>query len=161
MEGVSVNMIAQGLAATLSDALGLPLDKDIVQVTRAGHTGSSGWKRLGSPALFAGAVEPGRGYWLVDDFIGQGGTLANLRGYLLAKGGAFAGTTVLTGKPYSAILGLSVETLAQLRRKHGKLEQWWRERFGFGLESLTDSEARYLLRAEDADTIRARLADAE
>ncbi len=38
---------------------------------------------------------------------------------------------------------------------------WWRERFGFGFEFLTEFEARYLLRAENADTIRNRLAAAE
>jgi len=32
-----------------------------------------------------------------------------------------------------------------LRDKHGRdLEDWWRERFGFGFECLTRSEARYL-----------------
>ena len=36
----------------------------------------------------------------------------------------------------------------------------WRKRFGFGFDCLTESEARYLLRAEDADTIRNRLAAA-
>jgi hypothetical protein len=46
--------------------------------------------------------------------------------------------------------------------KHGDdLETWWRAEFGFGFDALTESEARYLLRAEDADTIRRRLAEAE
>jgi len=46
VEGVSVNMIAQGLAVTLSGRLGLRRDTEIIQTTRAGHTGASGWKRL-------------------------------------------------------------------------------------------------------------------
>lgn len=51
----------------------------------------------------------------------------------------------------------AVETLKTLRDKHGDIEPWWRAEFGYGFDVLTESEARYLSRAEDADTIRARL----
>lgn len=158
VEGASSNMIAQGMGAVISRGLGLDLDSDILQINSAGHTGSSGWKRLSSQAIFDGPVISGRHYWIVDDFIGQGGTIANLRGHILAGGGYFAGATSLTGKEYSAIIGLSSETLRDLRQKHGDLEPWWKAQFGFGFETLTESEAKYLFRAEDADTIRARLA---
>ena len=39
-------------------------------------------------------------------------------------------------------------------------EAWWKERFGYGFDCLTHSEARYLERAEDADSIRERLLEA-
>jgi hypothetical protein len=58
-------------------------------------------------------------------------------------------------------LALTDETLKALRIKHGNLEPWWREQFGFGFDALTESEARYLIRAEDADTIRNRLVEAQ
>jgi hypothetical protein len=158
-EGVSVNRISASVAQWLGLNLHLPVESGIVQVNRVGHTRSTGWHRLANQALFAGAVEPGRNYWLVDDFIGQGGTLANLRGYIQSNGGRVSGFTVLAGQERSAILGLRAETLAELRNKHGQLENWWRQRFGFGFDGLTESEARYLIRAENADTIRNRLAD--
>ena len=60
----------------------------------------------------------------------------------------------------SAKLALSDEQLGELRHKHGGLENWWRERYGFGFEALTQSEARYLARTADADTIRNRVAAA-
>jgi len=42
--------------------------------------------------------------------------------------------------------------------KHGReLENWWRERFGFDFDRLTRSEARYLQKTQDADTIRDRI----
>ena len=67
----------------------------------------------------------------------------------------------MTGQTYSAKLVSAEATLAALRAKHGKeLEDWWRSTFGYGFERLTESEARYLTRAEDADTIRNRLAQA-
>ena len=49
-------------------------------------------------------------YFLVDDFIGQGGTLANLKGYLESRGAAVLGATALTGKAYSAKLKLEDDT---------------------------------------------------
>jgi hypothetical protein len=86
--------------------------------------------------------------------------LANFRGHIEANGGRVIGAVALTGKPYSAKLALSDPQLAELRHKHGELEDWWRERFGFGFEALTQSEARYLARSADADTIRDRVAAA-
>lgn len=65
----------------------------------------------------------------------------------------------------SARIALTAETLQALRDKHGDLEQWWFSKFGYGFDALTEdalteSEARYLGRAEDADTIRGRLGEA-
>lgn len=145
----------------LSESLGFALWTDVVQISKAGHTGASGWWRLRSPALFSGHVEAGRTYILVDDFIGMGGTFANLRGHIEARGGCVLGAQALTGKPRSARLALQENTLTALRKKHGdELETWWRAEFGFGFEALTESEALYLLRAEDADTVRRRLDEA-
>ena len=44
-----------------------------------------------------------------------------------------------------------------LRDKHVQLENWWLEYFGFDFSCLTESEARYLIRSSDADTIRNRI----
>jgi hypothetical protein len=64
----------------------------------------------------------------------------------------------LTEKPYSAKLSLEQATLSALRAKHGdKPESWWKEAFGYGFEFLTESEARYLERADEAQLIRDRL----
>lgn len=161
VEDVSVNVIPQAMVAWLARQIGLEMESSLVQVNRVGHTKASGWHRLAHQAQFDGEVQAGRAYLLMDDFIGQGGTLANLRAFIEARGGRVVGAMALTGKSYSSRLALMAETLNALRAKHGDLESWWRERFGFGFESLTESEARYLLRAEDADTIRNRLATAE
>jgi hypothetical protein len=106
-------------------------------------------------------VEHGCSYLLVDDFIGQGGTLANLIGYVESAGGHAVGATVLTGKPYSAKLAPDNELICALRDKHGRdFENWWRKRFGFGFDCLTRSEARYLEKSADAQAIRDRLIEA-
>lgn len=160
VEGQSVNVIPTVMAAALAERLAWPVETGLIQVNRVGHTGASGFHRLATPALFSGEVARGGQYVLVDDFVGQGGTLANLRGYIEQGGGQVLAATALTGKPYSAILAATSKTLAKLRAKHGQLEDWWRQRYGYGFELLTESEARYLERAADADAIRAGLAAA-
>jgi hypothetical protein len=100
-------------------------------------------------------------YVLIDDFIGQGGTLANLRGYVHQQGGTVVGAIALAGQQRSSRLRLGEETLHKLRSKHGdELEKWWLSTFGYGLDCLTDSEAVYLFRSDSFDVITARLAAA-
>lgn len=159
VEAEGVNRIPMAMAAWVGRLTGLPVTSGVVQINRVGHTGSSGWHRLANQALFDGPVAPGVSYILVDDFVGQGGTFANLRGHVLALGGRAVGFFALTGKARSAKIALHPETLTALRSKHGHLESWWTVEFSFDFSGLTQSEAEYLLRV-DADTIRSRIAEA-
>jgi hypothetical protein len=157
VETAGMNAIPRAFARSLSKELGLPVASGIIQVNRVLHTGAGGYHRLSFPPVFEGEVEPGE-YVLVDDFIGQGGTLANLKGHVEAHGGRVTRGVVLCGKAYSAKLRLTPEALEALRQKHGReLEEWWFATFGYGFERLTESEARYLTRSPDAHTIRTRL----
>ncbi len=155
-----INEIPEALAVRIAERLGLKTDASLVQTNVVNHTGADGFSRLARQALFAGDVTQGADYLIVDDFIGQGGTMANFRGHIEENGGHVVGSVALTGKPYSAKLALSDQQLGELREKHGGLEEWWRNRFGFGFEALTQSEARYLARTADADTVRNRVAEA-
>lgn len=162
VEGAGVNAIPEALAEALSERLGLPVEGTVVQTNVVGHTGASGFARLVRQADFDGDIRAGADYLLVDDFIGQGGTLANLRGFVVAGGGNVIGAVVLTGKPHSSRVALSDEQLESLRRKHGPdLEAWWKARFGHPFDCLTESEARYLYRTATADAVRDRLAAEE
>jgi len=83
-------------------------------------------------------------------------------GYIESRGGKVIGAVSLTGKTYSAKLTLDKTQLDELRAKHGTdLENWWKGKFGHSFDLLTQSEARYLARSKDADTIRDRIAAAE
>ena len=77
--------------------------------------------RLARQPDFEGAVTQGRDYVLVDDFVGMGGTLANLRGFIEAQGGKVVAAVTLTGKPYSAKLALDAEQLQKLREKQAAM----------------------------------------
>jgi hypothetical protein len=158
LETEGVNEIPAALAKLLSVWLGLPSNESVVQSNTVGHTGASGYHRLANQALFFGAVLPEQHYLIVDDFVGQGGTLANLIGFIKSQGGHVVGATALTGKPYSAKLAPDEKQIQALRDKYGQeFEEWWRQRFGFGFTELTRSEARYLENSPDAHTVRDRL----
>lgn len=161
-ESEGVNAIPEAFADLLADRLGLETDAGIVQTNVVTHTGADGYGRLARQPVFDGDVVFGAEYVLVDDFVGQGGTLANLRGFIEAHGGRVLAAVTLTGKPHSAKLTLDSNQLEELRQKHGKdFENWWQERFGYSFDCLTQSEARYLARSPDADTIRDRLVAAQ
>ena len=158
LESAGVNEIPAALARRMAQWLHLPVNDSIVQSNSVGHTKASGFHRLAHQAKFFGPVTPAQCYFLVDDFVGQGGTLANLVGYIKVHGGEVLGATVLTGKPHSATLAPDDVSIQSLRKKHGyEFEEWWRQRFGFGFDCLTRSEARYLGNSADANTIRDRL----
>lgn len=155
------NAIPATLAVFLARRLGLEWDTHVVQTNVVCHTGADGYGRLARQAAFGGNVAQGRLHVMVDDFVGQGGTLANLRGWIETQGGKVIGAIGLAGKPYSAKLNPSEEQLHELRQRHGpELETWWRDRFGHAFDCLTQSEARYLARSPDVDTIRDRLTSA-
>ncbi|MCX7256425.1 MAG: phosphoribosyltransferase [Polaromonas sp.] len=161
-EREGVNAIPEVFADQLGKVLGWPVDTGVVQVNVVSHTGANGFWRLARQAEFEGPVTPGLDYVLVDDFVGMGGTLANLKGYIESNGGHVVAAVSLTGKPHSAKLAPTPERLNELREKHGTdFENWWIGQFAHGFDALTESEARYLARTETADTIRDRIAAAE
>ena len=162
LENQGVNAIPEVLADELGKRLDWPVDAGVVQVNVVGHTGADGFSRLARQAQFDGAIMAGTDYVLADDFVGMGGTLANLRGFIASQGGKVLAAVALTGKSHSARLKLSTAQLETLWNKHGtELEHWWQARFGHAFDALTESEARYLARSEDADAIRNRIAAAE
>ena len=161
-ESQGLNAIPAALTRLLSERLRISREITVVQTNVVSHTGADGYGRLARQACFDGPIEAGREYVMVDDFIGQGGTLANLRGWIEKQGGKVVGAVALTGKPYSAKLNPSKEQLHELRKKHGpNFEKWWKAHFGHTFNCLTHSEARYLARSPDVDTIRNRLAAAK
>jgi hypothetical protein len=85
LEAEGVNEIPAALAKLLSVWLGLPSNESIVQSNTVGHTGANGFQRIANQARFFGQVSPGQYYLAVDDFVGQGGTLANLIGFKTPK----------------------------------------------------------------------------
>ena len=158
-EAVSRNAIPSAMADILGKVLGIEVDLDIMQAAKVGRTAQDGFGRLANQPSFNGAVRADKPYLIMDDTLTQGGTLANLKGYIENRGGEVLAATALTGKQYSAKIAIDSSTLEQLRDQYDGtgLEAWWHNRFGYGFDSLTESEGRYLLRAKDADKVRDRV----
>lgn len=161
-EREGINAIPANFAVEISKALGWPHDLGIAQINVVAHTGADGFSRFARQAKFSGQIQAGIEYVMVDDFVGMGGTLANLKGYIESCGGRVLAAVCLTGKPHSAKLAPTPQRLHELRAKHGtELENWWIGHFAHAFDALTESEARYLARTERADTIRDRIAAAK
>ncbi len=87
IETGGINLIPDAMAHELGRRLGLPVTSEIIQTNTVGHTRASGFHRLAFQPTFSGRIETRRPYLLIDDHVGLGGTLANLRGHIEAEGG--------------------------------------------------------------------------
>ena len=161
-ETTGFNAIPDAMAQVLGHNLGLPvIAGEIVQTNKVGHTRAPAFQRLVTPAMFDGEVQPDAAYVLVDDHVGLGGTLANLRGYLDARGGSVIAITTLTESRDAKRISLRPETRDVLWQRHGEeLDQLWQDHFGHGIDCLTEVEALQLCRQQSVAGIEDFLAKA-
>ncbi|CAN5584880.1 hypothetical protein BH10PSE14_BH10PSE14_40550 [soil metagenome] len=161
-ETTGFNAIPDAMAQILSHKLGLEaVAGEIVQTNKVGHTRAPAFQRLVTPAEFDGPVQQGGNYLLVDDHVGLGGTLANLRGYVETRGGLVCGITTLTESRDARRISLRPETRDMLWARHGEeLDQLWQSHFGYGIDCLTEVEALNLCRQPSLVAIEDFLAQA-
>lgn len=161
-EAAGFNAIPDALAQLLARYLNRPVVAgEIVQTNKVGHTRAKTFQRLVTPPAFAGPVQSGGDYVLVDDHVGLGGTLANLRGHVELNGGRVIGMTTLTESRMGRTICLRDETRHMLWKKHGEeLDQLWEGQFGYGIDCLTEAEAQNLCRQPSVDAIEDFLAQA-
>lgn len=156
------NAIPDAMAQILATRLGLQaVVGRIVQTNKVGHTRAKTFQRIVTPAAFSGQVLDGGRYILVDDHVGLGGTLANLKGYLEARGGTVLAMTTLTESHNGRQIALRAGTLNMLGAKHGQaLDTFWRSQFDHGIDALTEIEAQNLDRQKSVGAIQDILAQA-
>lgn len=161
-EMAGFNAIPDAMAQVLGRILDLPvIAGEIVQTNKVGHTRAPAFQRLVTPAMFDGDVHAGAAYILVDDHVGLGGTLANLRGYVEVLGGRVVAMTTLTESRNAKRISLRSETRDMLWERHGeKLDQLWNAQFGHGIDCLTEVEAHQLCRQQSVVSIENFLAKA-
>lgn len=155
-EAIGRNKIPSAIAVILAKKLEIDVNTDIIQATKVSRTAQDGWYRLANPPVFEGKINKEAYAFLVDDTQTQGGTFAALKGHIETQGSQVIGSYALTGKQYSVQLRLSKNTFARLKNEYSEIEQWWKETFGYGFESLTEWEARYILNSgKNAEQVRA------
>ena len=161
LESAGFNAIPDAMAEDIGHRLGWDIDSSIVQTNEVRHTRADAMHRLVTHAFFDGTVQQGRSYVIVDDHVGLGGTIANLKGYIEDNGGKVIAATTLTESRECAKIALRPATRAALEEKHGQeLQQFWRHVFGHDLACLTEPEAGNLLRGKDVNALRTGLAEA-
>lgn len=161
-ETLGFNAIPDAMAQILARELDLPaVAGEIVQTNKVGHTRARTFQRLVTPPTFAGPVQSGANYILVDDHVGLGSTLANLRGHIELGGGDVIGMTTLTESRDGRMISLRPATLHMLWVRHGQaLDTLWQDQFGYALDCLTEVEAQNLCRQPSVDAIENFLAQA-
>lgn len=161
-ETMGFNAIPDAMAQVLGRDLELPVASGvIVQTNKVGHTRARAFQRLVTPPAFGGPVKRGQNYVLVDDHVGLGGTLAQLRGHVDGNGGHVIAMTTLTESRDGRRISVRPETLAMLNERHGKaLDQLWKDQFGYGLDCFTEVEAQILCRQPSVAAIENFLAQA-
>jgi hypothetical protein len=151
------NAIPHFLADYYAEATGADVAPDIVQTSRAYHTGANAMARMIARPTFEGPVEAGQRYVLVDDVGVMGNTLAELANHIRSNGGQVAGVTTLVHRSPLEYYAADPDAISQLVAKHG---QAIHEHFGIDPGALTAQEAEYLLRFGTTDTLRNRIAEA-
>lgn len=152
----SANRIPQAMAIKIHSATGLPYDVSVLRKSPDGRTTMNGIDRLFDTPKFNGEVVRGKKYYLLDDTVTMGGTLAAMSKYITDRGGIVTGAAVMTGQERSSTLAITPETQAKLRKEVGELEGAFYEETGRRFDELTNSEAGFILR--DVGKFRANLA---
>jgi hypothetical protein len=151
-----------------SQAPGWTVTDEIIQMSGAGHTSASALHRLATPPTFAGPVEAGREYILIDDVLTSGSTINALRAHVEAEGGRVVAVAAFSASSnpqtgYGGQLAPRPEVVTELDTKFGRgnLNALLRE-YGIAneLESLTNSQAKYLATYASVERIRTALARA-
>jgi len=151
------NSIPLALAAAHARAAGARVALGIVQTNKAFHTGAGAMERIMNRAEFAGKVEPGQRYVLVDDVSTMGSTLADLAAYIQRNGGKVEGSRLLVNAARGGKITPEPKVIKQLEARHG---QAIRETVGISADQLTGPESQYLIGFKSADELRNRSAKA-
>jgi hypothetical protein len=144
------NAIPFAYAKYLGDVLGCAVDEGIIQIARVGRTALSDFARFLYQPDFAGDVERGHDYLLVDDVVTTAGGLAALRSFIIRNGGNVIGVSVLANSKgrYQRfpIADESLKSLNVLRSLYGReLEVLWVGAIGHELNCLTEREGESLM----------------
>lgn len=140
------NMIPATFAAAVGFMAGVPVSEGVIRKTPDSRTHQDGMSRIFNTPVFEGEVEQGDRFYLIDDTITQGGTLAALSRYVAENGGQVVGAAALTGQQRSATLGITENTLLSIRKHFKEIENDFKTVTGRDFTALTESEAHYLLR---------------
>ncbi|WP_415907006.1 phosphoribosyltransferase [Oleiharenicola sp. Vm1] len=154
------NQIPYAFASLFSTRSGLPLQQGVVKTNKPAHTGRGAAYRFAHRAEYAGHLDAGRNYVLLDDVATQGGTISELRQFVYQQRASVVAVATLAYTPSRAMsdgrtLPITRETFVALDQKHG-MENVSRMLAGLGIyegnvQCLTESEAKLIFKAQSLD----------
>ena len=159
IEEAGRNAIPRVLAEAFGDA-GFEVNTDVVQTNEPHRTKKDSPLRLVLRPEFAGKVEAGKEYILIDDAIGQGGTVAELRFFVESNGGRVVDVSALTSGIFGNKLSIRSETITNLKEKFSreKLKDFLYEFNTAGsIDALTEKEGRFILQQPSLNSLRDRI----
>jgi N12 class adenine-specific DNA methylase len=143
------NTIPLGMAAVIADQTGWEIDESIHQINDVAHTEKDALERLFAQAEFEGDVTRGATYIILDDVVTTGGTLANLKGFIEARGGKVKAIQTIGAAQFATNLKVMPGTVRKLRETYGQsLKEVLEYVYGGPTheKNLTESEARTFIR---------------
>lgn len=145
--GDSNNALAIGYANWLGHELDWEVDESVFQMKDFSKDKLGAWVRIAHPSTFYGEIDKNTPYVIVDDVITLGGTLADLRSFILSKGGRVIGMSTIAssdGNDVQIRLGPGTET--KLEKSYGSdLAKFCHELLGFHFRGFTEPEATRVL----------------
>lgn len=160
-ESTGNNKIPIAFALVVSEYTGWGLEENVYQTDRAFRTNAGADHRLAIHPAFGGDLMDDVDYIILDDTLTMGGTLADLRGFVMEHGGRVIGAAVAVAHPGAVHVAVKPGMLTGIQAKHGPdMDHFWRETYGYGIECLTQGEAGHLRAAQSVDAIRNRIATA-
>ncbi|MCM2399436.1 phosphoribosyltransferase [Rhizobium sp. S95] len=145
--GDSNNALAMTYAQWLGHELGWAVDESVFQLKDFSKDKSNAWVRIAHRSAFYGEIDKTTPYVIVDDVITLGGTMADLRSFILGKGGRVIGMSTIASKDGNDVqIRLGSDTQTELEKFYGSdLAKFCNELLGFDHRGFTDPEAARVL----------------
>lgn len=164
------NVLPITFAHILAEETDCKVDQSIYQKPKdKSKRQMDGLERLAKDTEFYGAVKPGQTYYIVDDVMTMGGTVAAMKSYIESKGGKVVGIAVLAdgtkelhrradinvGIPLAPTQA-TMEKLEQTFKDTNRLHNIFKGSTGHGHKELTEREAAFVQSKYHGDFIKLR-----
>lgn len=145
--GDSNNALAIGYANWLGHELDWEVDESVYQMKDFSKDKSRGWVRIAHRSTFYGEIDKKTPYVIVDDVITLGGTLADLRSFILGKGGRVIGmSTIASNEGNDVQIRLDPRNQEKLEKFYGSdFAKFCHELLDVDYRGFTDPEAARIL----------------
>jgi hypothetical protein len=139
--GDSSNALAIGYAEWLANEYDWPVEDRVFHKKAISRDFSGAWPRIANRCEFYGEIDRNADYVIVDDVVTMGGTLADLRSFILGKGGrVIAMSAIASNSGGDQTIRLGNDTRASIERLYGQDRKRVGELLGYDPACLTEAE---------------------